>query len=133
MEPTPSCAMLSSCYSPQPPTPSTSGCFTADDLPFFPSTPPATELEGILDACAQRLDKQAEEKILPTAVLPIDPSVLAVQGLDEKELPTVILPPSSLDMEELASNEDSVLPPTILLPAESAVHQPIGRVDLNTN
>lgn len=116
---------LSPCYSPQPPTPSSAGCFTAEDLPFYHSTPPANELEGLLDICAQQLDEKAEEKILPTAVLSADSSSLAVEELDEKELPTVVtLPPntSCLDIQDLdKNNKENILPPpsAILFPPES--------------
>lgn len=128
----PSKSPMSLCYSPQPPTPPSATVFTADDLPFVPCSPPANEFEGMLDICAQQLDKHAEEKILPTAALPADSSSLTVQGLDEN----VVLPPnspSSLDMQELAKNESSIIPPTILLPAVSAVHQPAIFVDVNIN
>ena len=121
---------LSPCYSPQPSTPSSTGCFTAEDdghLPFFPSTPPASAFEGILDMCAQQLDKNAEEEILQTAVLPADSTSLTMQELDEKELPMVILAPDA----ELDKNEENILPPTILLPAQSVVHQPAVTMDMN--
>ena len=128
MECLPAYSRLSPCYSPQPSTPSSAGCYpTEDDLPFFPSTPPANELEGILDMCAQQLDKNAEEKILQTAMLPADSSSLAVQELDEKPLPTVVLAPDDLD-----KNEENLLPPTIVLPAESVIHGPAA-LDININ
>lgn len=117
---------LSPCYSPQPSTPSSAGCFPPEeDFLFLPSTPPANALEGILDMCAQQLDKNAEEKILQTAVLP---TTLAMQDLDEKQLPTVIVAPDDLD-----NNEENILPPTILLPAEPALQGPAVTLDVNIN
>ena len=121
---------LSPSYSPQPSTPSSVGCFPVEeDFPFFPSTPPANALEGILDLCAQRLDKTAEEEILQTAVLPADSTTLAVQDLDEKQLPTVVVGSDDLD-----KNEENILPPTILLPAaESILHGSAVSLDININ
>lgn len=75
--------------------------------------------------CAQQLDKNAEEKILQTAVLP---TTLAMQDLDEKQLPTVIVAPDDLD-----NNEENILPPTILLPAEPALQGPAVTLDVNIN
>ena len=127
MEYIPPYSRLSPCYSPQPSTPSSVGCFPADeDLPFLPSTPPANALEGLLDMCAQRLDKDAEEKILQTAVLPADSTTLAVQDLDEKQLPTVVVASDDLNNEE-------ILPPTILLPTESVLHGQAVTLDMNIN
>ena len=117
---------LSPCYSPQPPTPSSA--VWGDDLPFFPSTPPANALEGILDMCAQQLDKQVEEEILPTAVLPADTSSLTV---DEKELPTGLVPPPCNIAISQQSDDSSMLPPTIFL--DATFHQPVIHLDMNTN
>ena len=125
---------LSPCYSPQPSTPSSVGCVTAeDDLgSYIPSTPPASALEGLLDVCVQQLDKHAEEKFLLTASLPADSSTLAVQELDEKVLPTVVLSSDANPLNLFNKNDNSILPPTILLPAESAV-QPTVTLDINMN
>jgi len=102
---------LSPSYSPRPPTPSSVGCFTADS-PFFPSTPPANELEGILDVCALQLDQHAEEEILPTAVLPLELNPLVMEELNEKEeLPIALSPAVSTSLDK-----ENVAPPTIVLP-----------------
>ena len=121
--PPPSSSRLSPCYSPQQsPTP-----VWGDD--FFPSTPPVNALEGLLDMCAQQLDKQAEEKILSTAVLPSGTSSFTV---DEKELPTGLLPPPC-NVTICQQNEDGMLPPTILLPVEASLHQPNIHLELDIN
>lgn len=113
---------LSPCYSPQPPTPSSTGCFTADDLPFFPSTPPANAFEGMLDICVQQLDQRAEEELLLTAVLPAVSSSITVQELDEKEEPVPVVLPANSSCFDLQELDKQVLPPppTILLPVDSS-------------
>ena len=120
----PPCSRLSPSYSPQPPTPSSA--VWGDDLPFFPATPPANALEGILDMCVQQLDKQVEEEILPTAVLPADASSLTV---DEKELPTGLLA-SPCNVQQ---SDDGILPTTIFLPTSASLHQPAIHLDMNIN
>ena len=126
---------LSPCYSPQPSTPSSVGCVAAEDdlSTYIPSTPPANALEGLLDVCVQQLDQNAEEKFLLTAALPEDPSSLAVQELDEKALPTVVLSSDANPLDLLNKNDNSILPPTILLPTESVVHQRGVTLDININ
>lgn len=70
--------------SPQHVTPSShssSSSDLTDVFTSFPLSPSTNDLSSILDICVQSLDMKAEEKILPTAILPA--TSLSMQGSTE--------------------------------------------------